>query len=93
MTDRATKPIWIDGQKKGLKMGFGGGVDEVKTNLRSTGYPEANVHFIVGDVVSLRPDCPAWRFDRRRLWLVPWRTASDRRVLSRQAIQAAAEPN
>jgi O-methyltransferase len=53
--DRSTRPIWIDGQKKGLKMGFGGGVDEVKTNLRSTGYPEANVHFIVGDVLETIP--------------------------------------
>jgi O-methyltransferase len=43
--DRATRPIWIDAQKKGLKMGFGGGVDEVKANLRSTGYPEAKARF------------------------------------------------
>ena len=36
-------------------MGFGGSVEEVKANLRLTGYPEQQMHFIAGDVRQTIP--------------------------------------
>jgi len=53
--DRATKPIWADITNRGQLMGFGGTVEQVRANLRRTGYPENLMHFIVGDVMDTIP--------------------------------------
>jgi predicted O-methyltransferase YrrM len=53
--DKAMKPRWALITNKGHLMGFGGSVEDVKTNLRLTGYPEQQMHFIVGDVLQTIP--------------------------------------
>jgi O-methyltransferase len=53
--DKAQKPLWAEITNRGRVMGFGGTVEEVKTNLRLTGYPEHQMHFIVGDVLRTIP--------------------------------------
>lgn len=52
---QAMKPVWTQATHKGLKMGFGGSVEDVRANLRLTGYPEEGMHFIAGDVLQTIP--------------------------------------
>ena len=47
----AQKPLW----KPGQKMGYGGSLEDVKSNLRKTDYPEERLHFIAGDVLETIP--------------------------------------
>jgi O-methyltransferase len=49
------RPIWMMAQQQGLMMGAGEALDGVKVNLRSTGYPEGQMHFIAGDVLQTIP--------------------------------------
>jgi O-methyltransferase len=51
----AYKPVWVQTTKQDMVMGFGGSVESVKTNLRLTGYPEQQMHFIAGDVLQTIP--------------------------------------
>jgi O-methyltransferase len=51
---KAMKPVWAQ-KPKNSKMGFGGSVDQVKANLRLSGYPEPHIHFIEGDVLQTIP--------------------------------------
>ena len=53
--NQAIRPLWIEARKTGGLMGFGGAVDEVKANLRLTGYPEPQMRFIAGDVLQTIP--------------------------------------
>src|SRR5947209_13036386 len=46
---------WKDVTQQGGMMGFGDTVDGVKANLRLTGYPEQQMHFVVGDVLQTIP--------------------------------------
>jgi len=50
------KPIWTMATQKGQIMAPGGPIDQVKENMRLTGYPEAQMHFIVGDVLQTIPE-------------------------------------
>src|SRR5438105_10434846 len=47
---------WKDVTQQGGMMGFGDTVDGVKANLRLTGYPEQQMHFVVGDVLQTIPE-------------------------------------
>ena len=49
------KPVWAEIHRKGMVMGFGGSVEDVKANLQLTGYPESKMHFIEGDVLETIP--------------------------------------
>lgn len=49
------KPIWTRATQQGLMMAPGDPVEQVKANLRLTGYPEAQMHFIAGDVLQTIP--------------------------------------
>lgn len=51
----AMKPIWSYAIQQGAKMAPGGSVEQVKANLGLTGYPEAQMHFIAGDVLQTIP--------------------------------------
>jgi O-methyltransferase len=42
----AMKPVWAQATNKSGKIGFGGSVEDVKANLRLSGYPELQMHFI-----------------------------------------------
>jgi len=47
---KAMKPIWQQITGRGQLMGFGGSMEEVRANMRSTGYPEQRMCFLQGDV-------------------------------------------
>ena len=49
------RPIWMMAQQQGLMMGAGEALDGVKANLRGTGYPEGQMHFVAGDVLQTIP--------------------------------------
>ena len=49
------KPIWTMATQQGKIMAPGGPIEHVKANLRATGYPEAQMHFIAGDVLQTIP--------------------------------------
>jgi O-methyltransferase len=49
------KPIWTQIKSQNQLMGFGGALEQVKANLRLTGYPEQQMHFIKGDVLQTIP--------------------------------------
>jgi O-methyltransferase len=51
----AMKPIWNFAAQQGLMMGAGEALDGVKANMRSTGYPESQMHFIAGNVLETIP--------------------------------------
>ena len=51
----AMKPVWERAHSEGKVIGFGGLLDEVMSNLRRTGYPEAQTRFIEGDVLKTIP--------------------------------------
>jgi O-methyltransferase len=51
----AYRPRWIQITGLGGRMGFGDTLDGVKANLRLTGYPERQMHFISGDVLQTIP--------------------------------------
>lgn len=53
--NKAMKPVWAQATDQGLMIGFGGSVDHVKANLRQSGYPEQQMHFIEGDVLQTIP--------------------------------------
>ncbi len=46
---------WNEITKQGGMMGFGDTVEGVKANLMLTGYPEGQMHFVVGDVMQTIP--------------------------------------
>jgi O-methyltransferase len=52
---KAMKPVWERATREGKLMGFGGPLQSVKENMRLTGYPEEQMHFIVGDVLQTIP--------------------------------------
>jgi O-methyltransferase len=52
---QAMKPIWAQIKSRNQLMGFGGSEDEVRANMRLTGYPEPQMHFIKGDVLHTIP--------------------------------------
>lgn len=52
---RAMKPIWANAERDGIAIGYGGSLEDVKANLRQTGYPESQMHFIAGDVMETIP--------------------------------------
>ena len=52
---KAMKPIWSQLTSQGMVMGYGGSVENVKANLWLSGYPEQQMHFIVGDVLQTIP--------------------------------------
>ena len=52
---RAMKPIWAKITDQNRMMGFGGSVEHVKANMRLTGYPERQMHFIEGNVLQTIP--------------------------------------
>lgn len=52
---QAMKPIWRQIKGRNLLMGFGGSVEQVQANMRSTGYPGHCTHFIKGDVMETIP--------------------------------------
>jgi hypothetical protein len=51
----AMKPVWEKARGEGKVIGFGGQLEEVVANLRQTGYPEAQMRFIEGDVLETLP--------------------------------------
>src|SRR5205085_1122104 len=51
----AMKPIWTHAVRQGAMMAPGDPVEQVKANLRLTGYPETRMHFIAGDVLETIP--------------------------------------
>jgi predicted O-methyltransferase YrrM len=53
--NKAMKPVWAEASNQGLMMGFGGSVEDVRANMRLTGYPEQHMHFIAGDVLQTIP--------------------------------------
>ncbi len=52
---RNLRAIWQGAHQAGAKMGYGGSVDSVRGNLRSTGYPPQRMNFIEGDVLETIP--------------------------------------
>ena len=52
---QAMKPIWAQIASRNQLMGFGGSEDEVRANMRRTGYPERRMHFVRGDVLETIP--------------------------------------
>jgi O-methyltransferase len=53
--NKAMKPVWSKTTGEGKLMGYGGSEENVRANLRSTGYPEQQMHFIAGDVLQTIP--------------------------------------
>jgi hypothetical protein len=53
--NKAMKPVWSKAKSEGMVIGWGGAVDNVRTNLLSTGYPYERMHFIAGDVLQTIP--------------------------------------
>jgi O-methyltransferase len=51
----AYKPRWAQIAAQSGMMGFGDTLEGVKANLRLTGYPEQQMHFIAGDVLQTIP--------------------------------------
>jgi O-methyltransferase len=51
----AYKPRWTHIISQGGMMGFGDTLEGVKANLLRTGYPQRQMHFIVGDVLETIP--------------------------------------
>jgi hypothetical protein len=51
----AAKPLWAAATARGERLGFGGSLEEVKANLRQTGYAESRLHFVAGDVLQTIP--------------------------------------
>jgi O-methyltransferase len=51
----AYKPRWMQITSQGGMMGFGDTLEGVKANLLRTGYPQRQMHFIVGDVLETIP--------------------------------------
>jgi O-methyltransferase len=51
----AYKPRWKQITGQGGLMGFGDTVEGVKANLLRTGYPQRQMHFVVGDVLKTIP--------------------------------------
>lgn len=49
------RSLWAGATSAGNVIGFGGSAQEVKANLLQTGYPEARMNFIVGDVLQTIP--------------------------------------
>ena len=49
------RSLWAGARSAGNVIGFGGTAQEVKANLLQTGYPEARMKFIVGDVLQTIP--------------------------------------
>lgn len=52
---QAMHPIWERITKDQQLMGFGGAEAQVRENMRLTGYPERQMHFIKGDVLETIP--------------------------------------
>lgn len=52
---QAMHPIWQRITKDQQLMGFGGAEAQVRENMRLTGYPERQMHFIKGDVLETIP--------------------------------------
>lgn len=52
---QALKAAWDTAPQPRPMWAFGGSVEEVKANLRLTGYPEQQTRFIVGDVLETIP--------------------------------------
>jgi O-methyltransferase len=63
----AYKPRWSEATSQGGLMGFGDTVEGVKANLLQTGYPERQMHFIVGDVLQTIPATRPSRISLLRL--------------------------
>ena len=63
----AYKPRWKQITGVGGMMGFGDTVEGVKVNLRLTGYPEQQMHFVVGDVLQTIPATVPSRISLLRL--------------------------
>ncbi|MGE5638521.1 MAG: TylF/MycF/NovP-related O-methyltransferase [Clostridia bacterium] len=55
MDGNPMKPFWEQARRDGKVIGFGGVLDEVMSNLRGTGYPEAQTFFVEGDVLETIP--------------------------------------
>jgi O-methyltransferase len=55
MDGERMKSVWLDAKNKNLAIGHGGRVEYVKHNMLETGYPEEQMHFIVGDVLQTIP--------------------------------------
>ena len=51
----AAKSVWTQARSRGEMIGYGGSVEQVKANLRLSGYPEQQMHFIAGDVMQTIP--------------------------------------
>ena len=51
----AYRPRWTQITSQGGMMGFGDTLEGVKANLLRTGYPQRQMHFIVGDVLETIP--------------------------------------
>lgn len=51
----AYRQRWKEITKQGGMMGFGDTVEGVKANLMLTGYPEQQMHFVIGDVLQTIP--------------------------------------
>jgi O-methyltransferase len=51
----AAKPLWVAATSRGERLGFGGSVEEVRSNLLETGYAENRLHFVAGDVIKTIP--------------------------------------
>ena len=51
----AMQDHWARATRDGKAMGYGGGVETVKSYLEATGYPKENMHFVVGDVCDTLP--------------------------------------
>jgi O-methyltransferase len=52
---QAMKPVWAQIKSQNQPMGFGGSEDQVRANMRLTGYPEPRMHFVKGDVLQTIP--------------------------------------
>jgi O-methyltransferase len=63
----AYKPRWKQITGQGGLMGFGDTAEGVKANLLRTGYPERQMHFVVGDVLQTIPATMPSRISLLRL--------------------------
>jgi O-methyltransferase len=63
----AAKPLWVAATGRGERLGFGGSVEEVRSNLRQTGYAEDQLHFVAGDVMQTIPGTLPGRIAMLRL--------------------------
>jgi hypothetical protein len=49
------KPAWIEAQRAGKAIGYGGAVETVRSYIKTTGYPMEKMHFVAGDVLETIP--------------------------------------